>query len=94
LPPRLQSLLDEAATIWRATGANIEPADSVITTKPRPLPSHVAPGAHERLLPRVTQLVGVWGRCPASFLAGVQCGEHLGVAERAGGGDPVAQALA
>src|SRR6516162_2957494 len=79
LAPGPQRAVDESDAL------GVEPMHPVVTTKPRPLPPHVAPGAQVGLLPRVAQFIR-----PA---AGVERRQYLGVAQGARGGDPVAQAL-
>src|ERR1700704_3583947 len=69
VPPCPQCVLDESAR------PGVEPMHPVIPPEPGPLPSHIAAGTDIGLLPRVPQLVG--------FRTGVQCRDHLGVAQRA-----------
>src|SRR5271168_1315061 len=89
LPPCLQCGVDDAGPARWVGCAHIEPVHPVVPAKPRPLPSHVAAGTQERLLPRGTQGFRV------TFEAGfAECLEHLGVAQRARCGDTVAQAFA
>src|ERR1700741_1653010 len=57
LPPRLQCAVDDAGAVGGGF-KGVEPMHAVVPTKPRPLPPHVAPGAHECLLPRLAQLLG------------------------------------
>src|ERR1700677_597513 len=88
LPPCLQCGVDNAGPVRWVGCAHIEPVHPVVPAKPRPLPSHVAAGTQERLPPRGTQ------GFRASFEAGfAECLDHLGVAQRARCGHPVAQAL-
>src|SRR6201997_5062906 len=69
LPPRPHRAVDDAGAV-----GGVDPPHPVVPAKPRPLPSHVASGAHVRLLARVAELIR-----PAS---GVQRREHLGIAQR------------
>src|SRR5579875_960673 len=64
-------------------GGRVEPVDAVVPAKPRALPSHIAAGGNKRGLPG-----GVAGA------ARVEVGDHLGVAQRPGGGHAVAQPAA
>src|SRR6185437_5020243 len=76
--PRPRRAVDEAGTI-----GGVEPVHPVVTAKPRPLPSHIASGAHEGLLARLAQSIRSAAR--------IERRDHLRVAQGAGGGDPVAQ---
>src|SRR5271166_801933 len=70
-PPRAHRAVDESGAVCGGFD-RVEPVHPVVATKPRPLPSHVASGAHVRLLPRLAQVFGV--------TAGVERRQHLGVA--------------
>ena len=64
-------------------GRAVDPTDPVVTPKPRPLPAHIAAGADERQLTGLRDLLG--------GAAGIDCVEHLGVAQRPAGRDTVPQ---
>src|ERR1700739_1273492 len=81
LPPGPHRAVDDAGAVGGG-----DPLHPVVPEKPGPLPSHVASGAHVRLLARTGELIR-----PS---AGVERRQHLGVPQGARGGDPVAQALA